>query len=306
MQRLLALFALTILGFSASGLAAGERQKLGYGRLFTNDLIGDGDDRWRTGSVASSRVWGPEWTGRAPARFGEVLELRFGGAIIAPENLRAPAAGDRPYAGALSLGLHTPFTAAGLDMSVGADLVFVGPQTGLDDFQRALHDLLNSPQPSSVLTAGQVGNGIHPTLVAEAGRDLALGNRVRLRPFVEGRLGIETLARVGADLSIGRVTEGELLVRDPVTGQRYRVVRGGRAGVEFLLGADFTYVEDSAYFPSASGVIATDTRARLRMGLNWQSRQGYGLFYGLTWLDKEFETQRESQVVGSLRLQFTF
>lgn len=34
-------------------------EKLGYGRLMTNDFLGDGEDRWRTGSWTSSRAWVP-------------------------------------------------------------------------------------------------------------------------------------------------------------------------------------------------------------------------------------------------------
>jgi len=61
---------------------AGDRSRIGYGRLITNDFIGDGKDRWRTGSVASSRVWGPEWTGQLPSGFGELIELRLGAEIM--------------------------------------------------------------------------------------------------------------------------------------------------------------------------------------------------------------------------------
>lgn len=41
-----------------------KRQAPGYGRLITNDIIGDGQDRWRTGSVTMSRAWGYRWDGR--------------------------------------------------------------------------------------------------------------------------------------------------------------------------------------------------------------------------------------------------
>ena len=40
---------------------AQERVTLGWGRLLTNDAIGDGKDRWRTGSYVLSRVRGPSW-----------------------------------------------------------------------------------------------------------------------------------------------------------------------------------------------------------------------------------------------------
>ena len=53
-----ALIALLPLGAQAQDLT-----RLGYGYLLTNDFIGDGQDRWRTGSIASSRVWGRDWTG---------------------------------------------------------------------------------------------------------------------------------------------------------------------------------------------------------------------------------------------------
>jgi hypothetical protein len=46
--------ALTAFAFSLALTAqpadAAERDRLGYGRLMTNDYFGDGSDRWRTGS----------------------------------------------------------------------------------------------------------------------------------------------------------------------------------------------------------------------------------------------------------------
>ena len=59
----LALGLSLLLGFSTEQLAAvdlaEDKQKkhfIGYGRLITNDVFGDGKDRWRTGSFSSSRV----------------------------------------------------------------------------------------------------------------------------------------------------------------------------------------------------------------------------------------------------------
>ena len=51
---------------------AQDRTILGYGRLFNNDLIGDGHDRWRTGSYHFSVVTGPEGAIRSAAP-GEIL-----------------------------------------------------------------------------------------------------------------------------------------------------------------------------------------------------------------------------------------
>ena len=82
----LAAFALVLT--SVPAVYAVERTRLGYGNLITNDIVDGAADRWRTGSYASSRVWGPTWSGTAPAGFGDLLELRLHGEIIAPENLR--------------------------------------------------------------------------------------------------------------------------------------------------------------------------------------------------------------------------
>jgi hypothetical protein len=94
---------------------AEDRTRLGYGMVITNDYIGDGRDRQRTGSVQSSRIWGPEWTGTLPEGFGDLIEMRLGFAILAPTKLSRPAAGDRPYAGAISVGAqqHAAFIRRG-------------------------------------------------------------------------------------------------------------------------------------------------------------------------------------------------
>ena len=96
-----------IRGFLAAVLLCGlaapastqERVTLGWGRMFTNDGLGDLEDRWRTGSYTVSRVRGPSWSGELPGRFGEILEFRARAEIIAPENLTVAAPGDRRYAG---------------------------------------------------------------------------------------------------------------------------------------------------------------------------------------------------------------
>lgn len=289
-----------------SAAEAADRSRLGYGRLLTNDFIGDGEDRWRSGSVASSWVWGPKWTGSLPDSFGALIELRLNAEIISPDNLTTPAVGDRPYAGSFALGLHSHYRSGGYEMAVGADLVAVGPSTGLDGFQDALHDLLNISPPSDAVRANQIGDGLHPTLVVEVGRTLSFGQNTRLRPFVEGRAGAETLLRAGVDLTFGQMGQGELLVRDPVTGHRYRTITRDRSGYSMVLGGDVAHVSDSVFLPSDRGFTLTDTRTRVRAGVQWQGANGAGAFYGLTWLGEEFEGQGEGQLTGSFRLHIKF
>ncbi len=281
----------------------GTRERLGSGRLTTNDLFGDGEDRWRTGSLMLSRVWGYGWDGSAPERFGDVIELRLFSQIIAPDNLTTVDPTDRPWAGALSLGVHTHFMSGENEFAVGGDLVVIGPQTKLDEFQRSFHDLINVVPPSSAVLANQIGNKIQPTLVVEAGRTYSSENAFRFRPFFEGRAGDETLVRAGADLTLGSMGLGELLVRDPVSGHRVRTIRADRRGLSMVLGADVAHVFDSVYLPEDRGIQLVETRKRARLGFQYQN-QGTGIFYGLTWLDEEFQGQGESQLVGSLKLDF--
>ena len=286
--------------------AAQERTRLGYGRLITNDFFGDGDDRWRSGGFQSSRVWGPKWEGIAPAQFGQLLELRLGAEILSPEDIRRGSEDDRRYAGALSLGVHTHFQKGQTEFAVGGDLVFVGSDTGLGEAQDTFHDWFNIPRPSDSVRAAQIGNAVNPTAVFEVGQNFALTQRTRIRPFVEGRAGHETLVRAGFDLTIGDLGRGELVVRDSVTGHRYRVIQSDWSGYSFVVGADIAAVSDSALLPDGGTVKLRDRRERLRAGVTWRSETGITGFYGLTYLGEEFEGQSEGQLVGSLRLRIGF
>ena len=305
MIRAIGLVALGVSLVASQSVAEGM-QRIGYGRMIQNDFIGDTQDRWRTGSVASSRVWGRSaWGGALPSNPGDVLEFRINAEIIAPDNLETPAAGDRPYAGSLSFGFHTHYERSAIEYSLGLDMVLTGDNTLLDQFQGAFHDLLGVQKASDAVLDAQIDNAVHPTAVLEMGHSVQLGDGISIRPFVEARAGVETMLRAGADLTIGGVGRGELLVRDPVSGQRYRTVQNKVPGYSVVLGGDIARVHDSAYLPESSGVTHTDTRSRLRAGLHWQGEKS-SVFYGVSWLGEEFEGQQEGQVVGSLRLNLDF
>ncbi len=282
-----------------------KRRVLGYGRLTTNDLIGDGQDRWRTGSVTSSRIWGYDWNGTAPSRLGELLEIRLQGQIIAPDNLTAVNVNDRPYAGVLSLGLHTYASNRDLEYSLGMDLTVIGPQTRLGQLQKGLHKLLGVPEPSDAMLASQIQNQFRPTFVAEMGRTFSVGQGIELRPFGEMRIGDETLARVGVDFTFGSVGQGELLARESITGQRYRLIYRSAPGFSFVIGGDIAYVSDSVYLPADRGFQIEERRDRARAGIHWQGENA-SAFYGLTYLSPEFERQGEGQIAGSVRVKLRF
>ncbi|WP_164738247.1 lipid A-modifier LpxR family protein [Frigidibacter oleivorans] len=304
MNRSLVALAGALMVFAAPVLAE-ERVLLGIGRMFSNDRIGDGDDRWRTGSYQISVIRGPFWEGQAPGRFGALLEYRLRGEIIAPSELSTPPAGDRRYAGVLTFGLHSHATLGPGEMRAGIDLVAVGPKTRVS----AVHDWLHEQgsMPSVSVADDEIGNRLIPTLSAEIGRAFAMGDSAELRPFVEGRAGDETFLRVGADLSFGAIETGALWGRETATGQRYVAVGGqSRPGASFVLGGDAAFVADSPYLDGdGADPEAEDMRYRLRAGMQLRS-QSFGVFYGATWLSEEFEGQPEGQVLGSLRVRMDF
>lgn len=297
------LFAVTGLWLAAAAEAEAQgREAVGTGRLFTNDFLGDNRDRWRTGTNVISHVRGTGWEGALPERVGDLVEYRFRTEIIAPENIVTAAPGDRRYVGALSFGMHTHFERKGVEFSLGGDMVVTGPQTGLGDLQTWVHEIFGAPEPG--VLGNQIPNGFHPTLTVEAGRRLDVSPNLSFRPFVEVQAGVETLVRVGGDFHVGALGREDLLLRDVVTGQLYRVTRGPGQGFSAVLGADVAHVENSTYLPEPAYDL-TDARTRLRAGVHWQGERT-AVFYGLTYLGEEFEAQTEGQFVGSLRIDFRF
>ncbi|MBL6608972.1 MAG: DUF2219 family protein [Rhodobacteraceae bacterium] len=183
--------------------------------MFTNDFFGDGRDRWRTGSLVSSRVFGrPEMT-RTLRRREALNELRLFSQIIAPSDLsrnpdRSDAgekAGlmediDRAYVGHLSIGLHRHFQAGGLAYNFGVDASLLGPQTGLMGLQQTVHSELGQPFPSDFVRNTQVSNKFVLGSLIEVAQPSALSPSTNIRPFVEVQTGVEDLIRIGVDVGL--------------------------------------------------------------------------------------------------------
>lgn len=303
MKQALLAAALAALSLSGHSAAAQERVTLGFARIFNNDAIGDTKDRWRTGSYSVSRFRAERWDGHLPATFGELLEVRLRAEIIAPESLTNPTP-DRRYVGIIAPGIATHFDMGGFETRVGLDLVITGPQTGVGRFQRDIHKMFGFDRPT--VLDSQIPDGFHPTLEAEIGRNIKVTERLTLRPFVEAQAGVESFVRVGGDVVLGDFGRGGLFARDVVTGQRaLGIERDVAQGFSLTLGGDVARVFDSEYLPSGGTADLADSRSRLRAGVHWQGERA-AAFYGVTWLGKEYESQPEGQVVGSLRVNLRF
>jgi hypothetical protein len=294
----------------ANPLAANDRVWLGKARIFTNDKLGDGQDRWRSGSYALSWIRGTSWNGVLPNGVGDLVEYRVRSEIIAPSNLLNPVIGtDRRYVGALSFGAISHSKLGQADLALGAELVFTGPMTGIGGFQSFIHRALGLGTPQ--VLGSQIGNAVYPTVSLELGRDFVLsgtnsGTRVAFRPFVEAQAGVETYLRLGGDLTIGQLGNGDMMVRSTVSGFRNVALKGlSERSSSFILGGDWAYVQSSQYLPASSGFTITEPRVRIRAGIYTEGEKS-SYFYGLTWLGKEFTNQTGSQVIGSFSYRKDF
>lgn len=280
---------------------------LGFGYQVANDFIGDGHDRWRTGSAQASVMFGRDWNGHLATQYFDTLELRTSAEIAAPDNLDSPAQGDRNYAGVARLGVHSHFneqlSRANFDIGLGIEVI--GPQTKLDELQANFHRLIGSKDASDETRAGQIGDDLSAYGHFEAARTLDLGDSVRVTPFAEGHAGLETFARVGADFELGGLVQDELRVRDYTTGQTYTAIRGTSSALTMIAGADVGYMSDSALMPDDADYDMIQQRARVRTGVMWRGQQSSASF-GVTYLSKEFDNQDEGQLLGSFNLKYKF
>lgn len=279
----------------------GARRTLGRAHLFTNDYLGDGHDRWRTGSFSYSLLRGQDWQGRPPEAPFSLMEYRWRSALIAAGRVGRDRV-DRPHVGELTFGLHSHAALGALDLAFGVDLVALGPQTRMADFQRRFHDRfgLDGPYGTDMAIADAVRLEGHFALSGT----MPLSRNIALRPFAEMAVGVEDRATIGADLFLGPIWDGALLVRDETTGHPVLAIAGPRHGLTVTLGADWTAVGQSLYLPD--GYKAEDQRLRARAGLHWQISARHSMFYGLSWHEREFVGQEEDQVVGALRLAWMF
>lgn len=295
---------LTAASLSVGVAAAEPRSTFSFAHLFSNDFIGDGQDRWHTGAYVFSIL--KELSHSLDVELNganAVLEFRFRSEIIAPSNLVHPTSYDRPYAGILSLGVHRYSQLNNIETALGVDLVMVGNQTGMLRFQSDFHRLFGA---GDFGTLPQISNAIYPTMLGELAKSIELSEAASVRPFVEAQAGVETFVRGGVDFELGRTCLGQFKIRDVATGQRYPAFAcKDSPSIIASMGLDVARVFDSHYLPTTMGPGFSSTRSRIRLGLHHTGRLG-SIFYGLTWLGEEFHGQPGRQLVGSVSVSLRF
>lgn len=280
---------------------SGDLTFRGFSFNTANDSIGEGKDRWQSSVLQGNLYFGPKGAAPETAGLFEFYEIRLRSQIMTPENLEAPQPGDRPFAGVLSVGLLTHGFVDDYGVTLGSEIAVVGPQTGTFRFQRWLHDQFGFARPNT--SGNEIEDGVHGGVFAEVGR--TFGDELQVRPFVEIRAGIETLARAGIDFTWGDLGRDDILVREQVTGQRVPGLLGpDTTGFSFMAGFDVAHVERSIYLPANRG-LELEPRGRIRLGVNRMS-ENWSLFYGLTYLTPEFEAQPEGQFLGAAQIRYRF
>lgn len=272
---------------------------LGSARLFTNDALADRHDRWRSFSYQAGLLLAPQDAFSTL----DMVEFRFGVEAVTPWNMNDPAPDDRPFAGILRFEVHGYFDANPFEMSAGVGLSGTGSQTGVDRLIKPLH--ADRQYLSDESRDDQIGDDLYAELDLEVARRFRPVSGVAVRPYFRLRAGLEDLYTVGADFLVGQAAATSMRVRDHVTGHLMPQTRSPDQGAAFSLGGDVSYVEDTALLPDARGLMVEDIRWRVRGGVLWRADR-FQAFYGATWLSREFSAQPESQVIGSIHLNWVF
>lgn len=271
--------------------------------FFTNDHIGDGHDRWRSGAYTKFYSFepSPEWDAS--------IDIRLRSEILSPwGSAEQPAGADRPYAGMLGAGLFFNDYWGQVDYNFGFEAIFLGDMTGVQQFQDSFHETFGfegyTPQPGH----DKLENDATGMISGELARKYTLGSAGAIRPFVTGKVGYEMFVRAGVDLMIGNYGSADRFVRDPVSGflQPSSAQRAdAMSGVSLLAGFDYTHVGRDYLITDGGSVDLKSGRTRSRLGM----QAGLGpvsVFYGATRLSEEFEGQVEGQTVGTLSVEFNF
>ena len=163
-------------------------------------------------------------------------------------DLQAEDGGDRPWGGAISFGIHSPFqwTAAYV---LGGGCAFYRQELWFDAVSAGPSQRVRESN-KQVIYFDQIKDETVIGGAAEVAYPIGVTDRVQARPFGEMRTGLEDVARIGVDVYFGALDSTPAMSRDPVTGHRYpvNVEQAQDRGMLFSLGYDYTQVENHAFF----------------------------------------------------------
>jgi len=269
---------------------------------FTNDALGDGHDRWLTGSYQRSFIFD-----RHEAGLMRQIELRPRAMIVSPWTTAVQGANDRPYSSILALGAFARGNIGRTETHLGGELILQGDQTGLPSFQAGVHDLLGLDQSYNPRNENDIHVGDRLTGRFEFGlaRSLRPSESVMVRPYALLIGGSDQSVTAGADLVWGSLSRAESWSRDAATGQILNHEAKHREGFNLVAGLDVSRRYTSMHIPDGSNVLLTKTQTRARIGA--QVRLGlFDVFFGQAWMSEGFVGQADTQRLGVLSISRNF
>ena len=179
-----------------------------------------------------------------------------------------------------------------------------GDQTGLPEFQAAVHDALGFDQAyDPTLNDPHLSDRVTGRGSFELSRSFTLGEKAMLRPYGALAVGADEVATLGVDLVLGNMALPRRWVRDAVTGQV--LSPDASSGFSLLAGIDGSYVRSSTHLSDESDVRPENIQTRIRLGVQGAIGPA-SVFFGQAWLSEEFVGQAEPQRVGTLSISLAF
>lgn len=295
-------FLILVAIMSSQVFAEGRAAYRGEVGSFVNDFIGDGHDRWHTGSYQKSYYSQGYQLG-----WVDGIELRSRSQIVTPWSPSKQKDGDRPYSTAIGVGGFAHGHLAGFETRIGGEVILLGDGTGLETLQRTIHDGMgmgNSFDPNRS-DIDQVDNGLTSRFDIEIARTLRTSEFSMIRPYTEVTFGGDQYNTIGTDVIIGPLASASIWTRDVVTGRLLTPQVNEIRGVSIVAGLDARSARSSIHLPEGARVNIEPMQFRARIGM--QSSSSFAnIFIGQARLSEDFVGQTDSQRVGMLSISFSF
>jgi hypothetical protein len=336
-----ALFLATILGATttyAGTATEGEDQDDTFIFYWENDVFSK-NDRYYTNGLKLLWVSGPlsdyaedkrlpGWSSKPirsmpvinpPATTKHVAFL-IGQQMFTPQDIENPAllVDDRPYAGWTYAGIALHSNSESLLDSFELDIGMVGPESYAREVQEKVHDLLDSAKPRG--WDHQLNNEVGLVLVYERKWriwQLGFGNTniVDLIPHLGMALGnVRTYANAGGEIRLGLNLPddfGTALIR-PAGDASMPAANAskGKAGVHLFVAVDGRSVLQNIFldgntFTDSHAVDKEPFVADIMAGVSVHFNR-FKITYSHVYKTKEFETQQEKQIFGSVSVAYLF
>jgi hypothetical protein len=309
--------------------AADEAPKTGVWNLFVeNDLFYGSDDNYTSGVAmawVASPTPPPDWAvriARSVPWFPEIGEIRHGYIVgqnmYTPKDitLAEPLPGDRPYAGWLYATIGLGVESTGQTDQFAFTVGVVGPASLAEQSQKAIHELIGSPEPKGWDTQLRNEPGIE-LAYQRRWRDVASARfadlEMDMTPHAGGALGnVYTYANAGITVRLGKRLAsdlGPMRIRPSPPGSGFFIPSDTFSWYVFA-GVDGRAVARNIFLDGNTWKDSRSVRKKYLVGdyqwglaVTWK---GTRLTYTHVRRTREFETQERSDDFGAFAVSVAF